>query len=105
MSKVTEINKEALGPVLAARDKAVQLAQEADRAMKEARLAELEFKVQIQQLYLEKGLDSNCRVDITTGAVTWPPEEEVKAEEETPKKKRAPKKKAEKEEPAEEASA
>jgi hypothetical protein len=106
MSKVTEINKEALEPVLVARDKAVELAQAADRAMKEARLAELEFKVQIQQLYLEKGLDSNCRVDITTGVVTWP-EEQAEAKEEAPKKKRTAKKKASKkaEPKTEEASA
>jgi hypothetical protein len=71
--------------------------------MKNARLAELEFKVQIQQLYLEKGLDANCRVDITTGAVTWPEdlpaEEQGETKEAAPKKKRASKKTNKKAEP------
>jgi hypothetical protein len=90
-TKVTEISKGALQPVVVARSKAVDLAKAAEDAMKDARLAEMEFKVQIQQLYLENGLHQNCRVDITTGKVSWPePEPEV---EETPKKKRVPKKK------------
>lgn len=96
--KVTQINKEALEPVITARAKAVDLAQAAEQAMKDARLAELEFKVQIQQLYLEKQLDQNCRVDITTGAVTWPEAGEAvdaPAAEDKPKRKRTVKKKAE----------
>jgi hypothetical protein len=88
-TKVTEISKEALQPVVAARAKAVDLAKAAEDAMKDARLAEMEFKVQIQQMYLEKGLHQDCRVDITTGRVTWP---EQKSEVEAPKKKRTPKK-------------
>lgn len=94
--KVTQINKEALQPVITTRTKAVDLAQAAEQAMKDARLAELEFKVQIQQLYLEKGLDQNCRVDINTGDVTWPePAGESDATAEIPKRKRTVKKKAE----------
>lgn len=92
MTKVTEISKEALQPVVAARTKAVDLAKAAEDAMKDARLAEMEFKIQIQQLYLEKGLHQDCRVDINSGTVTWP---EEMVEESAPKKKRTPKKKAE----------
>lgn len=77
MTKVTEISKEELAPVVTARTKTLELAQVAEQAIKDARMAELEFKVQIQQMYLEKGLDANCRVDINTGVVTWP---EVKVE-------------------------
>jgi len=73
-TKITQVNKEALAPVVTSRQKAIDLAQAAEQAMKDARLAELEFKVQIQQLYIEKGLDINCRVDISTGVVTWPEE-------------------------------
>jgi hypothetical protein len=73
-TKVTTISKDVLEPVVVARNKAVELAHVAEAAIKDARLAELEFKVQIQQLYLEKGLDANCRVDIGTGQVTWPEE-------------------------------
>ncbi len=104
-TKVTEISKEALQPVVDARNKAVELAQAAQEAIKNGRLAELEFKVQIQQLYLEKGLDANCRVDITTGAVTWPEdiveEETATQEAPPPKRKRVPKKKAEQAEASE----
>lgn len=95
--KVTQISNEALQPVITARAKAVDLAQAAEQAMKDARLAELEFKVQIQQLYLEKQLDQNCRVDINTGEVTWPEESttaEAPAAEDKPKRKRTIKKKA-----------
>jgi len=42
--------------------------------MKEARMAELEFKVQIQQFYIEKNLNVNCRVNTDTGEITWPEE-------------------------------
>jgi hypothetical protein len=97
MTRVTEISKEQLAPIVTARTKTIELAQAAEQAIKDARMAELEFKVQIQQLYLEKGLDSNCRVDINTGAVTWPDvaiqavavavEEDVKSEEVKPRKK------------------
>ena len=73
-TKITKINEEQLTPIVSARTKTLELAQVAEQAIKDARMAELEFKVQIQQLYLEKGLDSNCRVDISTGVVTWPEE-------------------------------
>ncbi|MCK9567825.1 hypothetical protein M0R72_02595 [Candidatus Pacearchaeota archaeon] len=74
MARVTQISKEELEPVVQARGKAVEAAQNADKALKDARLAELEFKVQIQQLYLAKNLDANCRVDISNGVIAWPDE-------------------------------
>lgn len=102
-TKIMEISKEALQPVVDARTKAVDLAKVAEDAMKDARLAEMEFKVQIQQLYLENGLHQDCRVDINSGVVTWP--EEKVEETPAPKKKRAPKKQAEVEaKPTEEAT-
>ena len=79
MARVTQISKEELEPVVQARGKAVEAAQNADKALKDARLAELEFKVQTQQMFLEKGLDPNCRVDISNGTIAWP-EEAVPAE-------------------------
>ncbi len=98
-TRITEISKEQLAPVVTARTKTIELAQAAEQAIKDARMAELEFKVLIQQLYLEKGLDSNCRVDIGTGFVTWPevevqeaPVEEVKSEVKPARKKAAAKK-------------
>jgi hypothetical protein len=92
-TKVTEISKEALQPVVAARSKAVDLAKAAEDAMKDARLAEMEFKVQIQQLYLEKGLHPDCRVDITNGNVTWPEQKPEVVE--SPKKRTSKKKDSE----------
>lgn len=74
MTKLTQISKEELEPIITARGKALEAAKIADNALKDARLADLEFKVQIQQLYLAKGLDSNCQVDISNGAVAWPNE-------------------------------
>jgi hypothetical protein len=72
MNRITQISKEDMDTVVDARAKAVEAATVAEKALKDARLAELEFKVQIQQLYLVKGLDPNCRVDITSGSITWP---------------------------------
>jgi hypothetical protein len=74
MDKVTQISKEDMAPVLESRAKALDAAGNAERALKDARLAELEFKVQIQQLFLSKGLDPNCKLDTTTGNVAWPEE-------------------------------
>jgi hypothetical protein len=74
MDKVTQISKEDMAPVLESRAKALDAAGAAERALKDARLAELEFKVQIQQLFLSKGLDPNCKLDTTTGNVAWPEE-------------------------------
>lgn len=81
MTRLTQISKEELEPVITAREKAVEAAQNADKVLKDARLAELEFKVQIQQLYLNKGLDANCRVDISNGAISWPDEIEAQVAE------------------------
>ena len=93
MTRITEISKEDMEPIVTSRTKAIESASVAEKALKDARLAELEFKVQIQQLYLAKGLDPNCKVDISTGVVSWPgdPEPEtvsVISETSEPKKKR-----------------
>ena len=74
MTRITQISKEELEPIVIARTKAMDAAGVAERTLKDARVAELEFKVQIQQLYLVNGLDAICRVDISTGKVEWPNE-------------------------------
>lgn len=96
MTKVTKIDHDDLKQVAETRAKAVTLAKSAEEAIKDARIAEMEFKVTIQQLYLEKGLNANCRVDLGTGVVTWPEEEAEPTSE--PKRKRTTKKKAEQDE-------
>lgn len=79
--KTTKISVDKLSGVIEARGKAANAAAAADSAVKDARVLELEYKVQLQQLFLENGLDPKCNVDITTGVVTWPEEdEEVTAE-------------------------
>jgi hypothetical protein len=75
MSKIIQLSKEELEPIVNARSKSIDATNVAEKAIKDARLAELEFKVAVQQLYLEKGLNLNCNIDITNGSVTWPCEE------------------------------
>jgi hypothetical protein len=89
MTRITQISKKDMEPVLAIRAKAMEAAGIAEKALKDARLAELEFKVQIQQLYLVNGLDPNCRLDIANGAVVWP--DTIAGDEEGPDNKEAPK--------------
>lgn len=71
-TRVNEVSKEALAPVIEFRIKAVELAQAAEIAIKNARTAELEYQVRIQKLYIDHGLTRDCKVDINTGAITWP---------------------------------
>ena len=78
-AKTTQISTERLVPLVEARNKAIALTQAAEAGVKDARMAEMEFKVHIQQLYLENGLNKDCRIDISTGVVTWPEEEVVVA--------------------------
>ncbi len=92
MTRVTQISTEEMAPVIAARAKALEVAGVAERALKDARVAELEFQVQIQQLYLAKGLDPNCRLDSTTGNVAWPDETQQKTEISVPEKQKRGKK-------------
>lgn len=73
-NKITKVSVDVLKPVIESRVKAVEAAKVAEQAMKEARVAELEFKVQIQQFYIENNLNVNCRVNTDTGEITWPEE-------------------------------
>jgi hypothetical protein len=86
MTKITQLTKEELEPVVNARAKAVDAAQKAEAALKDAKLAEYEFKISSQQLYLTNGLEPNCQVNLLDGSVKWP-EPEV-TEEVVEKKKR-----------------
>jgi hypothetical protein len=73
--KTTRLELEELQGVVDARTKGVEAAKVADAAIKDAKIAELEYKIQLQQLFLEKGLDARCNVDVSTGVVTWPEDE------------------------------
>ena len=76
--KIEKLSEEDLGVVVTARNAAVELAKEANTATEvanaateKARFAELQYRVAVQDLYLAKKLDSECRVDIATGDVDW----------------------------------
>jgi len=81
MTKTTQVSKESLDPISVARQKAIDLANAAERAIKDARMAEMEYKILIQQLYLDNRLVTDCRVDLASGVVTWPEEPTEAAEE------------------------
>jgi len=81
MTKTTQVSKESLDPISGARQKAIDLANAAERAIKDARMAEMEYKILIQQLYLDNRLVTDCRVDLASGVVTWPEEPTEAAEE------------------------
>lgn len=83
MSKVTILGKASVNLIATSRAKAIELAQAAQTAIKDARIAELEFKNTIQQVYIENGLDNKCNISLETGQVTWPEEEPAEAAEET----------------------
>jgi hypothetical protein len=77
MSKIEKLDKEHLDLILVARDKAAAASAEAEKLVSAARIAELEFRVTVQEVFLANGLDPNCRVDQTTGNITWPAPAEV----------------------------
>lgn len=86
MSRVTTLDKESVRLIATTRAKALELAQTAQAALKDARIAELEFKNTIQQVFLENGLDSTCNVNLDTGNVIWKDEEtssEIETQKET----------------------
>jgi len=80
MSKPTTLDKESIKLIADSRAKALELSQTAQAAIKDAKIAELEFKNTIQQVYIEKGLDPKCNIDLSTGGVTWPEDQEVSKE-------------------------
>jgi hypothetical protein len=75
--KTTKVEVEELKSIIDARTKGVETATVAERAVKDARIAELEYKLQLQQFFLERGLDPRCNVDISTGVISWPEEQEA----------------------------
>jgi hypothetical protein len=73
--KTTKVDVEELKGIIEARTKGIETATAAEKTVKDARIAELEYKLQLQQFFLERGLDPRCNVDINTGVITWPEEE------------------------------
>jgi hypothetical protein len=75
--KVSNIQSEDLVLINNARGKLLTLASKADAAVAEAKIADLELQVIIRNTYLKYGLNIQCKVDETTGAVTYPETEKV----------------------------
>jgi uncharacterized coiled-coil protein SlyX len=69
--RVELLSKDKLERVQAAHAKLSELTKTAESAVTKARLAELEFRVELQQIYIDNGLNGGCVVDVFTGAVKW----------------------------------
>src|SRR5271157_1369150 len=97
MERIEQIPSEKLANVIKASSKVTELTKEAEQAVLQARLADLEFRVEIQQVYLNNGLSAQCVLNIHTGKVKWPEPEVTEVAPvvtETPKKVRAYRKRA-----------
>ena len=77
MSKINQISKEGLEAVTNARTTVMELTATAEKAVQEAQMAKLKFQLALQQLFISNKLDEQCKVDMFTGAVTWPEPEVV----------------------------
>lgn len=86
MNKVERISQEQLDGLAVLHKKnselyqrMAQLTMAAEKAVQEAKVAELEFKLsgqefqgQIKQIFILNKLDSQCKIDLGTGVVSWP---------------------------------
>ena len=94
--RVELLSKDKLERVQASHSKLSELTKAAENALTNAKLADLEFRVELQQIYINNGLSGSCVVDVFTGAVRWqdPPVAPVAQVAETPKKVRTYRKRA-----------
>lgn len=74
MTKINQIDKEALEDILKARAKATELTAVAENAVKDAKAAKTEFDLALAHLFLGHNLNRDCKIDMSTGVVTWPEE-------------------------------
>jgi hypothetical protein len=86
VSKIEKISQEQLDGLAILHKKnselyqrMAQLTMAAEKAVQEAKVAELEFKLsgqefqgQIKQIFILNKLDSQCKIDLGTGFVSWP---------------------------------
>lgn len=89
VSKIEKISQEQLDGLAVLHrknselyQKMAQLTMTAEKAVQEAKVAELEFKLsgqefqgQIKQIFILNKLDSQCKIDLGTGVVSWPEEQ------------------------------
>jgi hypothetical protein len=70
--KVTKIPDNELARVVEARNKLANATAAAEKAVQDARVVELEYRVLVQGIYLANSLPAAARIDPETGNVTWP---------------------------------
>ena len=74
--RVEALSTDELQAITNAKQKAIAAAQQAERFVAEAKVAELEHRSLVQHIFLKNGLSIDCRIDETSGIVTWADEEE-----------------------------
>lgn len=73
--RVEALSTEEMQAISIAKQKAISAATQAERFVAEAKVAELEHRSLVQHIFLKNGLNIACRIDETSGIVTWPDEE------------------------------
>lgn len=71
------INREELNAVGDLRVKAIKAAQTAEQTIKEARIAELEYRNAVQQLYLSNNIPIKAKINWESGEVLYPDVENI----------------------------
>jgi hypothetical protein len=71
------INREELNGVGDLRVKAIKAAQLAEQSIKEARIAELEYRNAVQQLYLSNDIPIKAKINWESGEVLYPDVEKI----------------------------
>jgi hypothetical protein len=70
--RVEALSNDDLQAIANAKQKAIMAAQQAERFVAEAKVAELEHRTTVQHIFLKNSLNIDCRIDESTGYVTWP---------------------------------
>lgn len=77
IAKSKLINREELNGVGDLRVKAIKAAQIAEQSIKEARIAELEYRNAVQQLYLSNDIPIKAKINWESGEVLYPDVEKI----------------------------
>ena len=79
MDKVKKLSEKDMSRILNAKNKVTFVTTVLDKAIAEAKVAELEYNNVVQKIYLENSLNIACKIQ-EDGTVTWPAEklEEMK---------------------------
>ena len=73
---VASIEENDLQVITTAKQRAISAAQQAEKVVAEAKVAELEYRNVVQQVFLKYGLSLQDRIDETTGLITRQEDEE-----------------------------